>query len=151
MSTTILKSKSYMAKDEAMLQQRKWHLVDASDKILGRMAASIATILMGKNKPIYTPNVDTGDFVVIINAEKIKLTGKKPIQKTYQVYSGYADGRNVTSFERMMLKAPDKVVELAVKRMMPQTRLGRQMFSKLKVYAGPKHPHTAQNPDKLEL
>lgn len=144
-------TKTYMAKKEEMLAKRKWCLVDAADKILGRMAVRIAVVLMGKHKPIYTPNVDTGDFVVVINAEKIKLTGKKPLQKTYQTYSDYADGRKVTPFQRMMVKAPAKVVELAVKRMLPQTRLGRQMFSKLKVYAGSKHPHQAQGPVKLDI
>lgn len=151
MSIAIIGSKTYMAKKEEMLHKKKWYLIDATDKILGRMATRIATILMGKHQPIYTPNVDTGDFIVVINAEKIKLTGKKPLQKTYQTYSGYAGGRNVTPFERMIVKAPAKVVGLAVKRMLPQTRLGNSMFTKLKIYAGPKHPHQAQEPTKLKI
>ena len=152
MTTTVLNAnKSYMAKEEDMVTQHKWYLIDANGKILGRMATRIATILMGKHKPTYTPHVDTGDFVVVVNAEKIKLTGKKPLQKTYQTYSGYADGRHTIPFNRMMAKAPTKIVELAVKRMIPATRLGHRMFMKLKIYTGPNHPHQAQQPIKLEI
>lgn len=147
----MINNKTYMAKTEETLFQKKWYLVDATDKILGRMATRISTILIGKHKPIYTPHVDTGDFVIVVNADKVKLTGKKLEQKTYQTYSGYADGQKIISLKRLMAKSPAKVVELAIKRMIPSTRLGSRMLKKLRVYAGPNHPHQAQRPVKLEI
>ncbi len=141
--------KTFMATKETV--QRKWHLVDADGLILGRMAAKIATILMGKDKPTYTPHVDTGDFVIVVNAEKVRLTGRKPAQKTYQRYSGYPGGQRVISFAEMMAKSPEKVVTLAVRRMLPKNRLARKMLKRLKVYRGPEHQHHAQRPQKLEL
>ena len=130
---------------------RTWWVVDATDQVLGRLAAKIAPILMGKHRPSYTPNQDTGDYVVVIHAEKIRLTGSKARQKEYDWYTYYPGGHKTVSFERMMEKHPTQPVELAVRRMMPKGRLGRQMFSKLKVYAGPEHPHQAQQPQKLKL
>jgi len=136
--------KSFMAKNNEV--EQKWLLVDAEGAILGRMAAQIAPILMGKTKPTYTPHVDTGDYVVIVNADKIKLTGKKPYQKIYDWYTHHPGGRKLASFAEMMEKRPEKVVELAVRRMLPKNRLGRKMLKKLKVYRGPNHEHHAQQP-----
>ena len=141
--------KSYIAKKEDV--QRKWHLIDADGAVLGRMATKVAMILMGKNKPIYTSHVDTGDYVVIINAAKIKVSGNKFAQKSYQHYTGYPGGQRITTFEEMMEKKPERVVELAIKRMLPKNKLGTSMFKKLKVYGGPEHEHTAQKPEKMEL
>ncbi len=129
----------------------KWLVVDAEDKILGRLATKVAMILMGKHRPEYTPHVDTGDFVVIINAEKIRMTGKKWTSKQYDWYTGYPGGHKSYSAEEMREKHPHKIVFEAVRRMLPKTRLGKQMLTKLKVYAGPEHPHQAQQPEKLEL
>ncbi|MEW6026607.1 MAG: 50S ribosomal protein L13 [Planctomycetota bacterium] len=129
----------------------QWYVVDASDKILGRMATKIATVLLGKDKPTYTPYVDSGNFVVVINAEKIKLTGKKPLEKVYQRYTGYSNGLKHTPIATVLAKTPEKVVYLAVKRMLPANRLTKGLITKLKVYAGPKHPHQAQNPKVLEV
>ena len=131
--------------------EQKWLLVDAEGAILGRMAAKIAPILMGKAKPTYTPHVDTGDYVIVVNADKIKLTGKKAGTKEYDSYSHHPGGRKITSFTDMMDKKPEKVVELAVKRMLPKNKLGRAMLKKLKVYKGPEHDHQAQKPEKIEL
>jgi large subunit ribosomal protein L13 len=141
--------KTFMARKEQV--QRNWHLVDAQDAILGRMAAKIATILMGKTKPTYTPHVDTGDFVIVVNADKIRVTGQKAAQKTYDYYTRYPGGRKVIPFSRMMAKSPEKVVTLAVRRMLPKNRLGRKMLKRLKVYRGPEHQHHAQKPEKLQL
>ncbi|MBN1457000.1 MAG: 50S ribosomal protein L13 [Sedimentisphaerales bacterium] len=141
--------KSYIAKKEDV--QRKWHLIDADGAVLGRMATKVAMILMGKDKPTYTPHVDTGDYVVIINAAKIKISGSKSTQKSYQHYTGYPGGQRITTFEEMMEKKPEKVVELAIKRMLPKSKLGTNMLKKLKVYGGPEHEHTAQKPEKMEL
>ncbi|NQV35969.1 MAG: 50S ribosomal protein L13 [Phycisphaeraceae bacterium] len=141
--------KSYMAKKNQV--EQKWLLVDAEEAILGRMAAEIAPVLMGKNKPTYTPHVDTGDFVIVINADKIKMTGKKAEQKEYDYYTGYAGGHKYVSFAEMMERKPEKVVEMAVRRMLPKNRLGRQMLKKLKVYRGPSHEHQAQMPVKVDL
>lgn len=141
--------KTYLAKPDEV--EAEWHLVDAADKVLGRMATELATILMGKHKPTYTAHVLTGDFVVVINAEKVKLTGRKMEQKEYDRYTYYTSGRKVVSIARMMEKHPERVIESAVRRMLPKTKLGRQMFSRLKVYAGPKHPHAAQQPKPLEV
>lgn len=141
--------KTYYAKTGEV--QREWLLVDATDLTLGRMATQIATILKGKNKPTYTPHVDTGDFVVVINAEKIKVTGNKADQKTYWRHSLYPSGLTLTPYKRMMEKHPERIIEKAVKGMLPKNTLGRAMGMKLKVYAGPEHPHQAQDPRKIEL
>ena len=141
--------KSFVAKKEQV--DHKWLLVDAEGAVLGRMASKIAPILMGKNKPIYTPHVDTGDYVVVINAEKVKVTGAKADAKQYDYYTYYPGGHKYVSFADMMAKKPEKVIELAVRRMLPKTRLGRKIFKKLYVYAGPEHPHTAQKPEPLKL
>ncbi len=141
--------KTYMAKTGEIAH--KWHVVDAEGKILGRLATKIATVLMGKNKPEYTPHVDTGDFVIVINAEKIKLTGAKTTQKSYESFSGYPGGRRVTSMAKMLEKHPERVVEEAVRRMLPKNRLGRSMFQKLKVHVGTEHPHQAQQPEPMEI
>ncbi len=128
---------------------RKWFVVDAKDKVLGRTATHIATILMGKHKPIYTPHVDTGDNVVVINARHVKLTGKKREQKVYQSYSGHHGGQHTVSFEQMFAKRPDHVFRLAVKRMLPVNRLAKQMIRKLFIYPDEKHPHVGQKPEPL--
>ncbi len=130
---------------------RTWWLVDATDQVLGRLAARIARILQGKHRPTYTPNQDTGDFVVVVNAEKVRVTGRKATQKTYDWYTYYPGGRKVVTFEEMVKKHPTRPIELAVRRMLPKNRLGRQMLRKLKVYAGPDHPHQAQRPRPLAL
>lgn len=141
--------KSFLAKKGEI--EQKWWLVDADGLVLGRMAAKIAPILMGKTKPTYTPNVDTGDFVIVINAAKVKVTGKKAEAKEYDFYSLYPGGRKVISFAEMMVKKPEKVIEMAVRRMLPKNALARKMLKKLKVYRGPEHDHQAQRPEKLEL
>ncbi len=141
--------KCYMAKTNEVDQ--KWVLVDASDAVLGRMAAQIAPILMGKTKPTYTPHIDTGDYVVVVNADKVKLTGKKAEQKVYDYYTYYPGGHKFVSFADMMERKPELVVEMAVRRMMPKSRMGRKMLKKLKVYRGPEHEHQAQQPEKIEL
>ncbi|NOY29789.1 MAG: 50S ribosomal protein L13 [Planctomycetes bacterium] len=129
---------------------RKWLLVDATDKIVGRLASEIATILMGKHRPIYTPHVDTGDYIVVVNVEKIRFTGKKWEQKKYAWYTGYTRQRTVTAEVRRERK-PELILQEAVRRMLPKSKLGRAMLSKLKVFAGPEHPHTAQKPEPTEL
>lgn len=131
--------------------ERKWVLIDADGVTLGRLATRAATILRGKDKPQFTPNADTGDFVVIINADKVVLTGNKADQKTYYRHSGYLGGLKAESYKTAMERHPEWVVEHAVKGMLPKTTLGRKQGMKLKVYAGPEHPHTAQNPVKIEL
>ncbi len=141
--------KTYYAKPGEV--ERKWVLVDADGMTLGRLATRVAEILRGKNKPEYTPHVDTGDFVVVINADKVQLTGNKAAQKTYYRHTGYTGHLKSETFEEAMAKHPERVVERAVKGMLPKTTLGRQQFMKLKVYAGSEHPHAAQNPQKIEL
>ena len=141
--------KSFMAKKEQT--EHKWLLVDAEGLVLGRMAAKIAPILMGKDKPTYTPHIDTGDYVIVVNAEKIKVTGKKAQQKEYDYYTHYPSGHKFVSFAGMMAKKPEKVVELAVRRMLPKNALGRKMLKKLKVYRGSEHDHQAQKPEKIKL
>ena len=143
--------KTYIAKEKEVLESRHWFIVDAQDQILGRMASKIASILRGKHKPIYSPHQDTGDFVVVVNADKIRVTGNKLKDKMYYRHSGYPGGQTATSLQQMMNKHPERVIEMAVKRMLPKNSLGRKMFKKLKVYAGQKHPHQAQQPEKLEL
>ena len=143
------KMKTYSAKQAEVEQQ--WYVVDAKDRVLGRMATRIADVLRGKHKPSYTPNVDTGDFVVVVNAEKVILTGKKPQQKTYHRYSGYPSGLKEIQFADMQKRHPERIVRLAVQRMVPNNRLGRKMMKKLKIYRGPDHPHEAQKPEILSF
>ena len=128
---------------------RKWYVVDATDQTLGRLASEVAKVLRGKNKPIFTPHIDTGDYVSVINAEKIKVSGKKLDQKVYYHHSDYVGGMKETTLKEMLNKKPEKVIELAVKGMLPKGPLGRQMFTKLHVYAGPDHKHEAQKPEVL--
>ena len=141
--------KSYMARPREV--ERKWFLIDAEGQTLGRLATEIARLLRGKNKPHYTPHVDTGDFVVVVNAEKVAVTGRKAEQKVYYRHSGYPGGLKKTSYEEMLERKPTEILRRAVKGMMPRTRLGRQQFKKLKVYAGPEHPHDAQAPESYEV
>jgi large subunit ribosomal protein L13 len=141
--------KTFSAKAETV--QRDWFVVDAADKTLGRLASEIASRLRGKHKPEYTPHVDTGDYIVVINAEKIGVTGNKAKNKIYHSYSGYIGGLKSISFEKLIDKAPERVLETAVKGMLPRGPLGRAMFSKLKVYAGNEHPHAAQQPQELNI
>ena len=130
---------------------RKWHVIDANDMVLGRLAVKAATVIRGKNKPIFTPNMDTGDFVIVVNAEKIKLTGKRAEKKTYFTHSMYPGGVKVKTFAELIDKKPEYIITQAVKGMLPKNRLGRQLLKKLKVYAGPEHPHSAQQPEALSL
>jgi len=141
--------KCFMARNDQV--EHKWLLVDADGAVLGRMATKLAMILMGKNKPTYTPHVDMGDFGVVVNAEKIRLTGNKAQVKTYQSYSGYPGGHKYTSFAKMMERKPERILELAVRRMLPKTQMGRKALSKLKIYSGPEHEHQAQQPQKVQL
>ena len=138
---------SYMANPDKI--ERKWYVVDAEGCTLGRLASEVASVLRGKNKPVFTPHVDTGDYVIVINAEKIKVTGKKLDQKIYYSHSDYVGGMKETTLREMMNKKPEKVIELAVKGMLPKGPLGRQMIKKLHVYAGAEHPHAAQKPEVL--
>lgn len=131
--------------------ERKWYVVDAEGKTLGRLAAEVAKVLRGKNKPDFTPHVDTGDHVIVINAEKVRVTGKKLLQKTYFRHSGYPGGSTFTTLQNMLEKRPERVVEVAVRGMLPKNRLGDQMYRKLNVYAGAEHPHAAQKPEVLEI
>ena len=141
--------KSYMARPLEV--ERKWFVVDAEGKHLGRLAAEIAKILRGKNKVQYTPHVDVGDFVVVVNAERVVVTGKKAEQRVYRRHSGYPGGMKETSYEQMLARKPTEILRKAVYGMMPKTRLARQQFRKLKIYAGPEHPHAAQSPQRLEV
>ena len=141
--------RTYMAKPEEI--ERQWYVVDATGQTLGRLATKIADILRGKHKPIYTPHVDTGDYVIVINAEKIELTGKKWEQKKYYRHSGYPGGIKEITYDKLLKKKPELIIEKAVRGMIPHNRLGRQIIKKLKVYAGPDHPHQAQQPKELEL
>lgn len=143
--------KTFMAVKEYAEKSRRWYMVDATDRVLGRMATRIARVLMGKTSPYYTPHVDTGDFVVVVNAGKVKLTGNKMNQKVYEEYSGYHGGRKFRPIGVMLEKHPERVITLAVKRMLPRSRLSRVMLKKLKVYAGTKHPHQAQQPIALDI
>src|SRR3954468_18576075 len=139
--------KTYLPK--VNLDQRKWHVIDADGAILGRLAAQIADILRGKNKPIYTPHMDAGDFVVVINAEKVRVTGKKETDKTFMTYSGWKGGEKYTSVEQVRARHPEKLITHAVRGMVPKNRLGRVLMTKLKVYKGDQHPHGAQQPQTL--
>jgi large subunit ribosomal protein L13 len=141
--------KSYMARPLEV--ERKWHVIDAEGQTLGRLASEIARLLRGKNKPQYTPHVDTGDFVIVVNAEKIVVTGRKAEQKVYRRHTGYPGGLRETSYEQMLERKPTEILRKAVRGMMPRTRLARQQFKKLKIYAGPGHPHDAQDPQPYEV
>ena len=131
--------------------KRKWYLIDADGQTLGRLSSEVARILRGKNKPIYTPHVDTGDFVIIVNAEKIALTGNKLDQKMHRYHSGYPGGLKEIKYRQFIERTPERVIEVAVKGMLPKNSLGKSMFTKLKVYKGADHKHEAQKPEKLEL
>ena len=139
--------KTFMASPATI--DRKWYVVDATDMTLGRLASEVAKVLRGKNKPIFTPHMDTGDYVIVINAEKIKVTGKKMDQKIYYRHSDYVGGMKETTLKEKLAKKPEEVIELAVKGMLPKGPLGRQMYKKLFVYAGPDHKHAAQKPEAL--
>ena len=139
--------KSFMASPATI--ERKWYVVDAADMTLGRLASEVAKVLRGKNKPTFTPHIDTGDYVIVVNAEKVKVTGKKLDQKIYYHHSDYVGGMKETTLREMLAKKPEKVVELAVKGMLPKGPLGREMYTKLFVYAGPEHTHQAQKPEAL--
>ena len=139
--------KSYMASPATI--ERKWYVVDATGYTLGRLASEVAKVLRGKNKAIFTPHIDTGDYVIVVNADKIKVTGKKLDQKVYYHHSDYVGGMKETTLREMLNKKPEKVIELAVKGMLPKGPLGRQMYTKLHVYAGPEHNHEAQKPEVL--
>jgi large subunit ribosomal protein L13 len=141
--------KSYMARPLEV--ERKWYVVDAEGKHLGRLATEIVRVLRGKNKPQYTPHVDVGDFVVVVNADRVALTGRKAEQRVYRRHSGYPGGMKETSYEQMLARKPTEVLRKAVYGMMPKTRLARKQFKKLKIYAGPEHPHAAQDPQTLEV
>ena len=139
--------KTFMASPATI--DRKWYVVDAEGKTLGRLASEVAKVLRGKNKPIFTPHIDTGDYVIVVNAEKIKVTGKKLDQKVYYRHSGYVGGIKETTLKEMLNKHPERVIEFAVKGMLPKGPLGRQMYTKLFVYGGPDHKHAAQKPEAL--
>ena len=141
--------KTYMANPDKI--ERKWYVVDAEGATLGRLASEIAKVLRGKNKPEYTPHIDTGDYVIVVNAEKVKVTGKKLQQKIYYNHSDYVGGMRETTLREMMAKKPEKVVELAVKGVLPKGPLGRSMITKLHVYAGPEHEQAAQKPEVLDI
>lgn len=139
--------KTFMASPATI--ERKWYVVDAANMTLGRLASEVAKVLRGKNKAIFTPHIDTGDYVIVVNADKVKVTGKKLDQKVYYHHSDYVGGMKEATLREMMAKKPEKVVELAVKGMLPKGSLGRQMYTKLYVYAGPEHQHAAQKPEVL--
>ena len=141
--------KTFMAKPESYVNKRKWYVVDANGQVLGRFASEIAKVLRGKNKPEYTPHVDTGDHVIVINAEKIALTGKKLDQKLYRHHSGWPGGLKELKYRHLLERRPEKVIELAVKGMLPKNSLGRQMYKKMIVYKGPEHKNQAQKPEEL--
>jgi len=142
-------TKTYIPPTETV--ERKWYVVDAADQRLGRLATEIATILRGKNKPTFTPNMDTGDFVVVVNAEKVVVTGNKANQKLYRRHSGRPGGMKSETFNQLQARIPERIIEKAVKGMLPKNALGRKLFTKLKVYAGPEHPHAAQQPETLVI
>src|SRR5581483_6050929 len=144
---------TFMAKPSNQEQYWKpgWYVIDATDQVVGRLAVTIANILRGKHRPVYTPHLDTGEFVIVINAERLRFTGKKWQQKTYAAYSHYPGGLKVQTAEQVRAKHPERILEAAVRRMVPRNRLGRKQMDKLKVYAGPTHPHQAQQPRELKL
>ena len=139
--------KTYLPK--VNLDQRKWHVIDANGAVLGRLAAQVADILRGKNKPVYTPHLDAGDFVIVINARKVLVTGKKETQKKFMTYSGWRGGEKYTSVAQVRARHPEKLITHAVRGMVPKNRLGRVLMTKLKVYKDDQHPHAAQNPEPL--
>ncbi len=141
--------KTYSAKASEI--KRDWYVIDAADKVLGRLATEVASRLKGKHKPEYTPHVDTGDNIIVINADKVRVTGRKTSDKMYHHHTGYPGGLKSESFEKLQARKPEQIIELAVKGMLPKNPLGRQMFRKLKVYAGLEHPHTAQQPKELNI
>jgi large subunit ribosomal protein L13 len=141
--------KTFVAKEHEI--EKKWHLIDAKEKVLGRLASEIASILRGKNKPIFTPHMDAGDYIVVINADKIILTGGKMEKKMYYHHSGYVGGLKKTTAKEMLLKKPENLIKFAVKGMLPKNSLGRRQLTKLKIYAGQDYPHQAQQPEKLEI
>jgi len=145
----FVRMKTFVAKPSD--RQRNWYVVDAQGKTLGRLATQIADVLRGKRKPTYTPHIDTGDFVIVVNAEKIAVTGNKRADKLYHRHSGYPGGLRTRTFEQMITRRPEEVIRIAVKGMMPRNRLARKQLTKLKVYAGPEHPHVAQRPAEMEL
>jgi large subunit ribosomal protein L13 len=142
-------TKTYIPPTDAV--DRKWYVVDAADQRLGRLATEVANILRGKNKPTFTPNMDTGDFVVVVNAEKVVVTGNKANQKLYRRHSGRPGGMKTETFSELQARIPERIIEKAVKGMLPKNALGRKLFTKLKVYAGPEHPHAAQQPETLVI
>lgn len=142
-------NKTYLPPQETI--ERNWYVVDAADQRLGRLASEVAMVLRGKNKPTYTPHLDTGDFVIVINAEKVKVTGQKSSQKLYRRHSGRPGGMKTETFSQLQARLPERIIEQAVKGMLPKNTLGRQLFTKLKVYAGAEHPHQAQKPEVLEI
>ena len=141
--------KTFVAKEQDV--DRKWYVVDAENKVLGRLATQIAVRLRGKHKPIYTPHADTGDFIVVVNAKKVAMTGSKLDRKIYYRHSGYVGGLKEISARKLLEKKPEDIIRYAVKRMLPKNSLGRRQLKKLKIYAGPEHPHQAQQPEKLEI
>jgi large subunit ribosomal protein L13 len=145
----MIMEKTYLPPQDTI--ERNWYVVDATDQRLGRLASVIATVLRGKNKPSYTPHLDTGDFVIVVNAEKVAVTGKKATQKLYRRHSGRPGGMKTETFAKLKARLPQRIVEHAVQGMLPKTTLGRQLFTKLKVYAGPDHPHDAQQPQPLNI
>ncbi len=142
-------SKTYLPSQATL--EREWYIVDATDKRLGRLASEIAQVLRGKKKPEYTPHLDTGDFVIVINVEKVTVTGKKRTQKLYRRHSGRPGGMKTETFAKLQDRIPERILEQAVKGMLPKNSLGKQLFTKLKVYAGPTHPHDAQKPKELKV
>jgi large subunit ribosomal protein L13 len=140
--------KTYLPK--VNLNERKWHVIDADGVVLGRLAAQVADVLRGKNKPVFTPHLDAGDFVVVINAEKVRVTGKKETAKEYMTYSGWKGGEKYTTVAQLRARHPEMLIHRAVRGMIPKNRLGRVLLTKLKVYKGPKHPHAAQKPEPLK-
>src|SRR5262245_29487124 len=140
---------TFMAKPGEV--EQRWHVIDATDQVVGRLAVRIVTILRGKHRPQYTPHTDTGEFVVVINAAKIKFSGNKMETKEYHAYTHYPGGYKTVTAKQLMAKRPERILELAVQRMVPRNRLGRQQMTKLKIYAGPSHPHQAQQPQELKL
>jgi large subunit ribosomal protein L13 len=142
-------TKTYLPSVDSI--ERKWYVIDAADHRLGRLASEIAQIIRGKNKPTYTPHMDIGDFVIVINAEKVQVTGKKREQKLYRRHSGRPGGMKTETFDKLQARVPERIIEQAVKGMLPKTALGRQLFTKLKVYAGPDHPHQAQRPESITI
>lgn len=144
-----MKKQTYSAKKEDI--QKKWYVVDAEGQILGRLASEIAKVIRGKHNPLYTPHVDCGDSVVVVNADKVVLTGRKLTQKTYYRHSGYTGGLKETTAEKLLESKPEEVIRLAVKGMLPKNRLGRELNKNLKVYSGSEHPHSAQSPETMEI